>query len=414
MHPIYHRDGDYISKEEDAVFGGDMRKRGMLSTDGRFSYCGILVCNKVLHVFLPKTHVLSQGRSILQDARLLMDCLCKYCNQTATHEKAGEESNAGGELSHLSLAKWILQDYMRHGLYTVSAHVTTKSDSGKINWTATVRNTIPVMNQRHQCVYPALHTTSINYSIKTLITQIHQYVVGDLDSTFGWWLSGSMSGVAPMCRNVNILIDKQQAIRAINNELSVVYSDREIVLLKKLRQYLELNPESSDEDVFLSGISDFEYVWEKMCSVVFNDQSNSIAGEIPVPAYVYDGATKVSAQNKQRMDVIINDKDCIAILDAKYYDMNTTKPGWGDLVKQFYYEKSLSAVTNKKIKNYFVVPASNPAGMPEHAVVVDRRLMRLDDDFSPITILPLNVNSVMQSYINDADSERYRGLVFNG
>lgn len=176
-------------------------------------------------------------------------------------------------------------------------------------------------------------------------------MISRLDRLFGWFFTGTGQVVAPELHGKQLDKTPQLAITVLRKELRRVFSDREIRLLKNLIAILEQMTVSTADAPLFSGISSFEYVWEDMCAVLFKDQSKKFSPLIPLPAYVMrDGKIKAAPQNKQIMDVIVEENGTLAILDAKYYDMDKNPPGWGDIVKQLFYAKSLKSVLQGYIR----------------------------------------------------------------
>jgi hypothetical protein len=130
--------------------------------------------------------------------------------------------------------------------------------------------------------------------------------------------------------------------------------------------------------------------------------------DMPTPTYEnYEGKIFRKEQKGQRVDIFLYDTDekSACVVDAKYYDASTTAsaPGWPDLVKQFFYAKSITAgALNKQVdhvNNFFIFPGTEINASPKQAFVTDTS-GRLDHVFPPINCLMLSPEIVISAYVN--------------
>src|SRR5699024_3483350 len=59
---------------------------------------------------------------------------------------------------------------------------------------------------------------------------------------------------------------------------------------------------------------------------------------IPAPRWSIGSNAQVRKQNP---DILFKEEDKLYIIDAKYYNVRSNLPGWGDLVKQFFYSHTI-------------------------------------------------------------------------
>jgi hypothetical protein len=130
---------------------------------------------------------------------------------------------------------------------------------------------------------------------------------------------------------------------------------------------------------------------------------------MPTPTYEEIGGRTIRKEQKgQRVDIFLYDasQKTACVVDAKYYDASSTDkaPGWSDLVKQFFYAKSLTAgALNKqveKVKNCFIFPGVASNTSPKTVFVTDTT-GRLDNVFAPIECHLLCPEVVLDSYVNE-------------
>ena len=121
--------------------------------------------------------------------------------------------------------------------------------------------------------------------------------------------------------------------------------------------------------------------------------------------------------NSPKPDIIIYDENHkIAIVDAKYYDFNKSKPGWADLVKQFFYAKLYLRDYSENIENFFIVPDVGATNVKKISVVSERNELKdfLCDEFPSIKIYHMNVDDLMSSYINRKVGHMERKQILEG
>jgi len=309
----------------------------------------------------------------------------------------------------------ILEDYMKHGLYRNADPETRKRQSGKIAWPQVIKKFLPHIREDGIPVYPDLLVRKINYFASNEVTAIHTAVVAILDPLFSWYLDKDTTGIAPELTGAALPYPVVKSIAVLKRELAAVFADREIRLIRNLIMFLENISVSPRDNKIVTGICNFEHVWEDICSVLYKNQAEEISPHIPVPAYIHaDGKIERSASNRQRMDIILREGSDIAVLDAKYYDFKTTKPAWSDLVKQFYYATTLATVfAGKKIYNWFVVPAPEHLGRPEKAVIIDKQDKVLPAPFGEIGIIYIDIANAMGDYASGMTADTWRKDVFD-
>ena len=163
-------------------------------------------------------------------------------------------------------------------------------------------------------------------------------------------------------------------IHILNSELRTTYSERDIQLIKSLIFYLKKIKGSSGRSMVI-GIKHFHTVWEFMLLKTLANTVN-VNQLLPLPSYrLRDDTIKSAPLKGQRLDVVLKrpNEDRYAVVDAKYYSAGSvsTAPGWPDLVKQFFYAKSLKEILPSAIiTNAFVFPRKE--GNLKSAHMIDR------------------------------------------
>lgn len=195
-------------------------------------------------------------------------------------------------------------------------------------------------------------------------------------------------------------------ISKLKNELNQAYSDRDINLLKLLIQYLN-SEAGAEKSNLIIGLNKFHFCWEHMLGQVLK-YTVSLNDKLPSPAYIDQNGKVLTADRKtMRTDIILHHKESelCTVADAKYYAATnvSSAPGWGDIVKQLFYEKALSKLgIDWTIKNAFIFPGTTP--YLAEAKIRDRvnstkQEPKYIEDFPPIHCYYANPMEVISKFI---------------
>ena len=381
------------------------RQIGDLETErNKISFCGFVLHRHEVFVFMPRGHVISQSKySSKESARLLFHCLTKYCRSSESFLQREGKSTVVGNPQVLPLITEIIQDYKLNGLYTSENYFNRKGFQGKTDWKKTIKLVQPLLDG-DQIAYPHFVNKFKDNLYANEITEIHKWVLSCIVERFGWLLSSSLKleFIKP-----TLPINQQFNSRLIKLELQKVFADSKIHTLQMLLKYLEDDVNAGQNDYLSFGFKDFQHVWEQMLRQVLKPVHTFV--DMPTPTYEdVGGRTSPKEQKGQRVDIFLYDslQQTACVVDAKYYDASSTAnaPGWPDLVKQFFYAKSLTAGALskqvKQVKNCFIFPGTVSDLSPKNIFVKDTS-GRLDHVFSPIECHLLSPELVIDSYVNN-------------
>lgn len=393
-----------------------MKQAGMFQNSDSDSvrFCGIINIDEQIHFFWPKTYR-TGCNDIFSSGRSLLSVIKKYArNKGSTVSTSRDsESDIAGLLPLTALE--ILDDYIGHGIYARQSSDFVRSNRGKISWGKTISRIIPVKGQGNIPIYTEVIAAKHSSNYSHIISAIHRAVISKLDRVFGWYYTGSSKRIAPDLAMCKMPCSTSQALILIRKELSSLFSDREVRLFGTLIRFLESEQYSeSAEDIAYTGIRNFEHIWEDMCSVIYKNDIEKLKNTIPIPAYQYKTFLKKSPLNRQRMDLLLLESNTIAILDAKYYDIQKTQPGWSDLVKQFFYERSLSIVhRDKNILNFLILPEPIAKNLPESVIVCHPEDIDSLDEFPSIGIIYHDMSDMMNKYVTHQINPSLRNHIFS-
>jgi hypothetical protein len=377
----------------------------------KIAFCGFVLHRNEIFVFMPRGHAIHESQHTAEEtARLLFLCLTKYCRTSESFLQREGKSTVVGNPQVLPLISEILSDYKLNGLYTSENYFMRKGFQGKTDWKKTIKSVHPLLDD-DQIVYPHFISKFKDNLFANEITEIHKWILSSIVERFGWLIgpSAKLDFAKP-----NLLTNTNFNSKLIKVELQKVFADSKIHTLQMLLRFLEDDLSQGQSDYLSFGFKDFQHVWEQMLKQVLNPIHTFT--DMPTPTYEdVEGRTFRKEQKGQRVDIFLYDANekTACVIDAKYYDASSTAnaPGWPDLVKQFFYAKSLTAgALNKQVehvKNCFIFPGTENNASPKKAFVTDTT-GRLDHVFPPIECLMLNPELVIDSYVNNIPLSDFR------
>ncbi|WP_210487261.1 LlaJI family restriction endonuclease [Rufibacter aurantiacus] len=356
-----------------------MEKKFIVVKDSRvvFTYVGVASDKKKTLCILPKylksSAPDSQNRPELNDfyhkhAQTLISVLKAYELNTAQNISDFEFYNLSSSsfTNEITLADFLLNDYVQNGLWFHTKKRTVISTEGEIMWERTIDNLHPVISGGVPFYFEA-YTTSEETVYNNLITAIHTRALkycsyryasilnvnSDADFLHDFDLSDLVEGDYL----ISILLELGEPdylTSILERELRVTYQEREIKLLKALLELINISNYTGNDQYTLYGKNKFEHVWEDAISFTFKNEYSKWKHLIPSPEWKNaDGSTPDVKETLipdvlKIFSLLQSDKKALLILDAKYYllkykkgNPEGTTPGVGDIVKQYFYEMVL-------------------------------------------------------------------------
>jgi hypothetical protein len=382
----------------------------------KIAFCGFLFKGNEAYVFMPRGSSINDGTlTNIEQARLLFQCLTKYCRTNESFLQKEGKSTLVGNPQILPLIAEILNDYKANGIYTSENSYTRRGFQGKTDWKKTIESVNPHMEDE-EVIYPHFINRFTNSFFCNEVTKIHYSILQTIKMRFGWLLPELESFTFDQNTKVS---NRSADIGILKSELICVYNDSKIHTLKMLLRFMENDFNSGETGSVSYGFSDFQYVWEHMLRSVLSP--THAFSDMPVPAYREKSGREIRKDQKgQRVDIFLYEpagKEA-CVIDAKYYDGSSTDhaPGWPDLVKQFFYAKSLTAGNLKhevsSVKNYFIFPGLSRDASPDLVSVVDSS-GHLDSEFPPIKCMHVSPEQIIKSYVSNKPLVDLRRQLFN-
>lgn len=399
----FHLDREVLREERLPLWlVKEVRQQHLMTGQGRISFCGLFMQGDDLRIFLPRSvSVPVDNKSRVDLAVLMTSCIERYGRESATRVLNDDTEGQSVGSNLLSVIKELLDDYRLNGSY-IRSFKSRVINSGKTDWKRTLNRVIPFPDDKGRPVYTKLQGRKTEYAAWCEVAKIHHAVIAKLDRMFGWWITGRRGGrvASDLTEDSGLLANQYYCTRILDKELQDCYADRSIRLIKNLMSWFKA--ESSDAKGTLTiGLREFHHAWESMLNQVL-DHTSPLNKEMPEPVYFnMDGGFLPSANKKMRTDTILEKGRQLVVVDAKYYGADGMKalPGWGDMVKQFFYAKGLQLIRSDfKVSNAFVFPGTKP--FVTKVKVTDPKSSRyFDDEFNPIHCCYACPVEVMKHYV---------------
>lgn len=370
-----------------------------------FSFVGLFTIGPVVVCVLPK-YICEDGLEIKKMA-LVLRVLQKYNANLFSMNKYESNNEDTCEISLLSVAEYILRDYLLYGYYSKIEKNLYLNGNGEISWQSTIDQVNPVFVGGSP-----YYLDTVNQEIvetETVIRKIHKWAVCCSYAYFGKLLNYEILDVDLNYTELGRIGSEDYLLAILKRELNNVYSDRQINILNAIRVLINCLGTDTQDKIILNGTKYFHTVWEKACGVAFANEFLNYASFIPSPRWVEcNGGNQSLSDRTLRPDIIRTAKDekdsAFLIIDAKYYNTGfkngeiLNNPGVGDVSKQILYAKALEEVVAqyKMRYNVFVFPHNNDS---DYNVLGTVSLDFLSGE--SIILLRLSAENIFRMYLDD-------------
>lgn len=404
----FYNDRQELSELEPSL-SGELRLRSLVSKgkSPRVSFCGLLIKDNTPVIFLPRSVDLSSMDEIgkILVASKLMQAVEMYGQRSKTAVDSSDDGSSFIGESLLRLVMSLLKTYRDRGLYA-RRRSTKTVNAGKPDWKATVSSSVAFPNKTGHPVYLDIVTTKRRYYSDCEVARIQALVLREIDKKYSWIVTGKLGSLAPELDDIPLPRGELTYMLSIlRRELPFLYSDNDVNLVKSLINYLQEISGKENTNTIV-GLRKFHFAWEFMLSKVLADVWPGINKILPAPAYrMPDGSIVNAFRSGMQTDTALRRKGerKIVIVDAKYYEATTVinAPGWGDIVKQFFYEKALAAVGDPvDITNVFVFPGKTGVFTQVHLRSKRDSNQFYDDEFPPIHCYYVDPLVLINHFIN--------------
>jgi len=321
--------------------------------------------------------------------------LCKNCEDQYNYNY-----NSGNNYEiPINSFLWLLNDYLKNGLYTVKSKHYITAQKGKIDWKRTF-STQPLFS-KDEIVY-LFPKVEINTITDNIITEIHAICINICIDKIGW-----LFGDIAKCDGYRESLPSTVYIDILRRELTSTFDDKKKTLLNHLIRVL-LN-KSEDDELDIKNdmlVENYHYAWEYMIRDVFgNDQDM----DKYFPTIKWNLRFKEGPKPQMRPDSVINKGDSLYILDAKYYKYGVEEkgrlPGAEDVDKQITYGE-FNSQYYKDVYNAFIMPYnkncnefnSNQNIIDVGNVESDARISNDNEKYKNVAVILLDTKYLIDCY----------------
>lgn len=380
-----------------------------------FNFVGIFLAKSTPFFVFPKCFSFSTDKksgNLADSARLLYKVLSRY-KQDGKYRREAELYLAGSSSTlsnQIDAALHILKDYKENGLLNPKARYEKQNGKARVNWPRTITKCYPLFSNGSP-VYTSVISGEWQTQHDNLLVKIHAAVLTKASDIWGWLANVEVNRND---RSATLPISPRGAILYLTRMLQRVYHQREINIINFLIQFLKSSSDARKSDISLFGTQNYEHLWESICGYVFDNSYESLKHNIPQPKWTMQMCVRAGEKCKQIPDILSVHGAALYILDAKYYNYDKTLPGWPDIVKQFFYMRTIVAdnraqsiiktLSLKEVFNIFILPNSDRQ-CSDDITRIGSVSVQGNDELGSIDVLGINQNKAMWLYANRA---RYR------
>lgn len=377
----------------------------------KFKVTGIIIYRDTFIIIFPKGYRVPKDEIGIQEhAHTLVQVLLKYRKEKVLSPEEMEMlgGNDGQFNESLYTSHLLITDFTQNGPLKKEMKIKYSVPTGNIDWAATINKKQPIFSGQSVIYTDTISRKTIS-DRNHLLLKIHSYCVYKSVVKYGWLFGLSLEDL-----NLDVQklpCDISIAINILTNELNSTFVERDMIVIKMLREFLlgiELETNEDKLDILVTPY--FHNVWEVICSNNFNNQYGILKPIIPKLNWEIDSAARVQSQ---RPDIMVLREEKLYVLDAKYYDIDANLPGWPDVVKQLFYTFTIHgymksgnfALSNKKLDNQIkkIKTVENaflfPSSADEAVKNIGKVSVEGNKDLNDITAYKINTFLSMRCYI---------------
>ena len=227
---------------------------------------------------------------------------------------ASNKEKKEDEVEKLSLAEYIINDYVNHGLYYEDKRVLGRQSKGKTAWGATIKKCQPFIDG-DTAIYMKLMRKYRMQDYSKLITNIHASAV-----SYAYELlkdSKNYGGVImPQMTRINE-DDLKALVPVVRNYMLTAVSNRDIFLFRALEAWCK---KSFHYTNLVLGTTSFHLVWEAVNDGVFGNRADK---ESDNPEYHFftgeNEENSFKGTGTSIIDTIFVEEKRVSVFDSKYY-----------------------------------------------------------------------------------------------
>ena len=356
-----------------------------------FNFVGVIAISGIIIKCYPK--YLKDNLEPTKELRLILKVLKKTNSKEPIIRMFNGDSDAT-TFNLLSVILYLLKDYHDNGTYSSTERIFETNGNGEILWERTINDSFLFL-QNNRPLYTELQTRRTKDDDANYFKRLHETVLTlcskqisetDLPSLF--------DDIMPVYLNDEIIRDFGEVdyiLYRLENELNTQFNTHKQLILKTLYAYILQSKSFFDVDSFsLFGTTNFNSVWEKVCSGLLDNKLHQKLHNIQLPAPLdkkYDSNLELIKLIERPVwrdeecgfpiegttfipDLVTIQGNNFFIFDAKYYNTRIEagrikdQPDVESLTKQYLYQLAFKdfIATHRfsNIANCFLMPTDSP------------------------------------------------------
>ena len=256
--------------------------------------------------------------------------------------------------------KSVIEYYFAIGgkYYTEVDPIYKTSVKGKQNWSKTVKDQVPLVQQKNgvsSFIYKEFTVRDVTPNNNKQITQINRFCVYEAFKKLGWLYVNYMPEQPGPHPNI------KESVRILSDKLGNTNDDKKRSLFQAMKNMLLYMDEKTSDNQFYFGTDDFDRVWEKLIDRAFGEKDKE--KYFPRSRWLLDHG-KYKEKRPLIPDTIMIYNGKYYILDAKCYKYGCTGipdhlPNGSSINKQITYGEYLEKIkniSNDSLFNAFIMP----------------------------------------------------------
>lgn len=378
-------------------------------------FCGILWGSNFIAFVLP-VQLGNENKPELDSSNitLMVRTIARYEHEASENRAEDFYLKQPNEPDNeIALSLELIRDYERYGLLSRAYDIKTTRPIGRVDWSKTIAHTQAVISESGPFYPTPIHVEQKHVETNP-ISILHKAMVQHYMTAFGWMLHPrqeidiSQMEVSP---ELWLPYSVNESMTILDNELNSSFSDRELFVIRTMRCLLQALDSNRQQRRVAYGTRFYWEVWERGCKKLFNDDSKLYISLLPQP-YWRAVAEKRGAipPISQRPDILSILGETLYVLDAKYYDFSRSLPGWEDIGKQYWYEKTLQAQIRAGIDQYtqlhwtsnaLIMPGPEGSGITPIAYASFPSDIMKELNLQALTAFTVDIRQVLCAYLNE-------------
>ena len=342
----------------------------LIPVDKSTDFVGLKINENNVELYVPRVFR-EEEENIKRDRLLFLKSLALAKTFDKQELKNGNDVN--DNVWPIDSYLWIILDFLDNGYYYNRDKVYARSNSGKIDWKRTLKQT-PIYSDGN-IIYDKMIISKIT-ATNDIVAQTYRLCLKQSIDRIGWLFEYEF--YVEIQQRFSI----PEMINAIRNELNQTFDD-----IKKLRyNHLLKILKCTEGNKMISsvcsyGITNYYYVFETMVDSLFDGISINKSKYNPSGHWHLNGGIDGEA-SKLRPDTILKRNNNTYILDAKMYQYGCTHdindlPDTQSLQKQITYGDFVhNSIGDENIRNAFILPYNKDLGVFKN----DSNLLRYSND----------------------------------